>query len=371
MERVEPCVVSENDNKSGATPVEPTNEELRAANRELQALAKDLQAVNSRLQGELRLQSQLIALSGAPMLVSDFDGAIVAWHLGSEELFGYSCGEAVGKNKDDLLATHVPGSSLAELRAKLSQNGQWNGIVQQKTKDGRELAVESRMQLETINGRRLVLENVRDVTARQAADEQVRVLLGEVTHRVRNTIAIIQAISRYTGRNSRSMEDFTERFEGRLSALASAHTLLVVSDWKGADLAELARVLLAPHIGGHAGRLWLQGETVTLPADLATPFSLALHELATDAVKHGSLSVPAGTVSLSWTVSAGNSQRKLKVIWQEADGPCVDDGESQSSAATLIDSVIPGAQVERRYPPEGFVCTIELALREPSRPSTG
>ena len=359
--------------RTRAPPVEATNEELRAANRDLQALNQDLEAVNRRLEEELRRHAQLVELSCAPMLVSDFSGLIVAWHGGSEELYGYGRGEAVGRNKHDLLATRVTGSSLEEIHAALLSDGRWSGEVRQKTKDGRELTVESRMRLGTFDDRSLVLESARDITAQQAADGHVQVLLGEVTHRVRNTIAVIQAISRHTGRNSRSMEDFTERFEGRLSALASAHTLLVGSDWKGADLGELARALLAPYVSGNAGRLCLEGETVTLPADLATPFSLALHELATNAARGGALSVPSGRVRLRWTVSAPDPERRTRsrVAGSGRSRSRSHSDQTGSPATALIDSVIPGAHVERRYSREGFVCTIELPLLKARQPQAG
>ena len=91
---------------------------------------------------------------------------------------------------------------------------------------------------------------------------------------MRNTLAVIQAIARHTVRHSKSLSDFLERFEGRLSALASAHTLLVGSEWRGADLGELARQQLAPYITDNPNRLRLEGDPVSLPADLATPVGL-------------------------------------------------------------------------------------------------
>jgi two-component system, chemotaxis family, CheB/CheR fusion protein len=325
------------------------------------------------LQSEQQLQQKqhLIDLSRDPIFVWDFDGGIVEWNRGSEELYGFTRDEALGKPKEKLLRTTVPSSSFGALKAKLLQEGSWAGEVRHRAKDGQELVVESRLLLETFNGRRLVLESTRDVTSRQAAERRLRLLLGELTHRVRNTLAVIQAIARHTQRNSKSKDDFVERFEGRLSALASAHSLLVGTDWKGADFAELARQQLAPYITDNPNRLRLQGSSISLPADLATPFGLVLHELATNAAKHGSLSVANGTVTLSWTTTAGNPERVLKVVWQESGGPSVGEPRSAGFGGALIDSVIPGAQVERKFPPDGFVCTIELPLREETESANG
>jgi len=313
---------------------------------------------------QLLQQKHLIDLSRDPIFVWDFDGGILEWNWGSEQLYGYTREEAIGKTKERLLHTIVPDSSLAELKSKLLKDGNWSGILRQKTKTGQDLLVEARTELETFNGRRLVLESTRDVTAREAAERRLRLLLSELTHRVRNTLAVIQAIARHTVRNSKSMEDFIERFEGRLSALASAHTLLVGSDWKGADLGELARKQLAPHITDNPNRLRLEGDPISLPAHLATPFGLVLHELATNAAKYGSLSVSSGTVNVAWTTSMRNNPHMLRLAWTEAGGPRVARRKTSGFGHTLIENAIPGAHVEWEFQPSGLVCTIELALSE-------
>ncbi len=313
-------------------------------------------------QEQLQQQKHLIDLSRDPIFVWDFDNGIVDWNRGSEELYGFTRDEAVGKSKEELLGTTVPGSSFADLKAKLLQEGNWAGELRQITKSGNELIVESRLQLENFNGRRLVLESTRDVTARLASERRLRLLLAELTHRVRNTLAVIQAIARHTMRNSESKEDFGERFEARLTALASAHSLLVNSDWQGADFAELSRQQLAPYIADNPGRLRLQGPSVSLTPDLATPFGLVLHELATNAAKYGSLSVGTGAVSLSWTITSRDRQRIFKVVWQESGSPTSAEPRTNGLGSALIDRVIPGASVEREFQPDGLVCTMELPL---------
>jgi two-component system, chemotaxis family, CheB/CheR fusion protein len=309
-------------------------------------------------------EQHLVDLSRDPIFVWDFDDGIVEWNRGSEELYGHRRDEALGKQKEVLLGTTVPGSSFAELKAKLVRDGSWAGELRQKAKSGQDLIVESRLQLESFEGRRLVLESTRDVTAARAAERRLRLLIGELTHRVRNTLAVIQAIARHTLRGSKSPQEFVERFEGRLAALATAHTLLVGSDWQGADLGELARDQLAPHLTDKPNRLHLKGDTILLPADLATPFGLVLHELATNAAKYGSLSASNGTVTVSWTVDTRNQPHRLRLVWKERGGPSPGKPKAGGFGSTLIDSVIPGARVEREFRPEGFACTIEVELPE-------
>ncbi len=315
---------------------------------------------------QLEQQKHLIDLSRDAIVVWDFDGGILEWNRGSEELYGYSPEEAVGKEKERLLGTTVPGSTFAALKEQLRQEGSWAGELRRKTKSGRELIVESRMQLDTFDGRRLVLETTRDVTAQQAAERRLRRLLSELTRRVGNTIGVILTMSRHTLRLSPSNEDFIEHFEGRLSALLIAQTLLAGADWQGADLAELARQQHVPYTGGHLERLRLQGETTLLPADLAAPFGLVLHELAVNAANHGSLSVPAGTVDIGWTTDTRNKQHVLRVVWQESGGPPISEPSVSGFDSSLIGSVIPGAWALHEFRLAGLVCTIELPLPEPA-----
>jgi two-component sensor histidine kinase len=105
--------------------------------------------------------------------------------------------------------------------------------------------------------------------------------------------------------------------------LASAHTLLSESRWEGAELAELVRKLLSPYAAEGSSRYRLEGEPIVLSAELATPFGLVLHELATNAAKYGSFSWTGGTILMKWIVRSMNGQRTLEFVWEEHGGPCV------------------------------------------------
>jgi two-component system, chemotaxis family, CheB/CheR fusion protein len=157
-------------------------------------------------------------------------------------------------------------------------------------------------------------------------------------------------------------QDFIPCFDGRLDALASAHTLLSASRWEGADLAELLRVLLAPYGSEDSSRYRLEGEPVTLPAELATPFSLVLHELATNAVKYGSLSRSGGTILVKWRVKPGEGQRMLEMIWEERGGPPAPQPTRQGLENALIEGAIPNAVVHREFNADGLVCAVQVAL---------
>jgi two-component system CheB/CheR fusion protein len=310
----------------------------------------------------LRQETQLVELSRDPIFIWEFGGTILQWNRGSEQLYGYSRDEAVGQKKDQLLRTIVPGSSFAELRVKLHDEGSWSGELKHRTKEGRELIVESRIILETIGGQQLALESTRDVTERKAWDAKQKLLLGELTHRVKNTLTVVQSIAHQTRRFSKSYEEFTDRLDGRLAALAAAHSLLVDSDWRGADLATLAHKQFEPYVGGNPDRVKITGEPVFLATELATPFGLVFHELATNAAKYGAFSQRAGTVDLNWTMQTRNGQALLTVIWRERGGPKTTEPKTKGFGSQLIERAIPNATVRREFASGGVICTIGVQL---------
>ena len=310
---------------------------------------------------QLKQQKRLVEMSREPVFIWDFDGGIVGWNRGCEGLYGYSSQEAVGKRPEQLLATTVPGSSLQEKRDRLVAQGSWDGELRQRARDARILIVEAHLDLEEFDGRRLVLETSRDVTQRRALQERQQLLLSELTHRVKNTLAVVQAIAHQTEVTSTSPAQFVERFSGRLAALATAHGLLVQSDWQGADLAALTRVQLQAY-ASDGRRMRIEGPAVSLPAELATPVGLVLHELATNAAKHGALSRSGGEVGVTWELSGRDGQRVLQLTWRETGGPAPVESAPCGLGSKLIDNAIPGARVRRQLGVDGLKCTIELPL---------
>jgi two-component system CheB/CheR fusion protein len=310
----------------------------------------------------LRQEKRLVELSREPIFVWEFDGGILDWNRGSEELYGFSREEALGKTKHEMLRTEVPGSTFERLKEELLANGSWSGELSQKTKSGRRLTVESRLELTTLDDHRVVLESTRDVTERKLWEKRQELLLGELSHRVKNTLAIVQAIAHQTFGTSQSDGDFVKSFDGRLGALAAAHNLLVQSNWAGAELGEIARNQLEPYVSADPDRIAIEGPKVLLPADVATPLGLVFHELATNAAKFGTLSGEEGKVRLAWGLR--NDPRVLSVVWREEGGPPVRKSRRKGFGSMLIKNGVPGAVVRHEMAPEGVVCTIELPLPE-------
>ena len=207
-----------------------------------------------------------------------------------------------------------------------------------------------------------------DVSERRAAEERQALLMRELDHRAKNALAVVQAALRLTPKDD--AEAYARAVGGRVAALARAHTLLARGQWSGAGLRELAWGELAPFLGpavggGQQPRAALDGPDVALAPGAAQALSMALHELATNATKHGALSAPGGRVSVLWEADAGAGL--LRLLWAEAGGPPLAGAPparrgfgSRLLEATLRDQL--GGRLVRDWRPGGLVCTVELPL---------
>jgi two-component system CheB/CheR fusion protein len=199
--------------------------------------------------------------------------------------------------------------------------------------------------------------------ALKASETRLRLLLGELSHRVRNTLTVVQSMARETFRDEIAHESLN-RFSDRLGALAVAHDLLVDSDWAGAKLHDLVERQLAPIIGVRKERVQIEGPEVTLSPDTATRFGLILHELGTNALKHGSLSSSKGIVRLHWDWASQGGEKRLRVNWIESGGPEVPADAQPGFGTFLIEQGLAGAQVDRQLKRTGLEYSILLPMEE-------
>ena len=201
-----------------------------------------------------------------------------------------------------------------------------------------------------------------DVTDRVHGAEQQRLLIDELNHRVKNTLATVQAIASQTVRTAGSPEAFQRAFEARLLALSQAHNALTEGAWRSADLHEVLGPELSPY--GHE-RAAMQGPRVQLPPKAALTLGLAFHELATNAAKYGALSTPEGRVAVRWRTEEADGQRWLRLNWEESGGPPVQNPARRGFGSRLIERSITGeARGEARldFRPEGLVADIAVPL---------
>src|SRR5690606_19140712 len=199
-----------------------------------------------------------------------------------------------------------------------------------------------------------------DITERKRAEERQRVLLAELSHRAKNTLATGQSIATQTALSAESTAAFRRSFTGRLRALAGLHSLLTRSNWDGVAIDELVREALRPYASDGGENADIEGPPVTLSAKAAQTVSMMLHELATNAAKYGALSNPAGRISVRWSLADANGQ-ELTLAWAETGGPPVRAPERRGCGSGLIEHQVAyelGGEVRLEFPEEGVRCTI-------------
>jgi PAS domain S-box-containing protein len=198
-----------------------------------------------------------------------------------------------------------------------------------------------------------------DITDRKEADERQVLLAREVDHRARNALAVIQSIIRLT--RAKSVDDYVQAIEGRIKALARAHTLLSDSRWHGADLATLVAEELAPYRAGD--KIKFNGPDISLQPATAQGLALALHELATNAAKHGALSSPNGKIRLDWQLEG----EALTLHWAETGGPSIMEPSSRSFGLKVIVASIEqqlSGKTSFDWDPQGLRCAFSIPRSE-------
>ena len=201
---------------------------------------------------------------------------------------------------------------------------------------------------------------VMDVTDRRRAEEHQRLLINELNHRVKNSLAIVQGLAQQSFKGEAASKTAREAFEGRLAALAAAHDLLTRESWQSAGLRSIVEGVVAP-FAGERNRFYLEGAELALPPKVAVSLALGLHELCTNAAKYGALTVPDGTVRIGWAAGDG----RLRLEWREAGGPPVALPAHRGFGTRMIER---GLAAELRgvvkidFESTGVVCTIDAEL---------
>jgi two-component sensor histidine kinase len=200
-----------------------------------------------------------------------------------------------------------------------------------------------------------------DVTERVRAEAHRDLLLSELNHRAKNTLAVVQGIAHQTFKRSSDAAESLQVFEGRLAALARAHDLLARGTEERASLYSLASEVLVGRVSDKT-RANIEGPNIDLPPRLALSVSLTLHELFTNAIKYGALSNEAGKVELSWVVEAG----KVNLVWRESGGPPVIPPSRKGFGSVLLVRTMEdvGGTVELNYRSEGLQCAVTIPINK-------
>lgn len=351
-------------------PVELTVSPIRDAEGRTVGAATICRDITKRMRAEMARQwlAAIVDFSDDAIVAKDLNGVIQSWNRGAQQLFGYTSDEVVGRP----ITTIIPPDRQHEEADILERVRRGEHVAPFETvrqrKDGSLVDVSLTISpVKNAAGEIVGASKIaRDTSERKEAERHRELLARELDHRVKNLLAVVQAMANQTFTGNRDPQDALQAFRGRLRALSAAHDLLVRDHWQEAQLDALIRNIL--EAVGQTERSEIDGPSVRLEPRVAVTFSIALHELCTNAIKYGALSAPTGTVSLTWAV-AGSAEPLLTLHWKERGGPSPSPPERRGFGTRMIEEVLAydlGGKVSLEFDPAGLNCTISLPLpRDP------
>lgn len=278
---------------------------------------------------------------------------------------GYEAREVLGLTPRLLQGLATRRGDLDKVRAALRAGEAAHGEAVNYRKDGSTYVVEWLIApVRESDGRILHwVSGQRDVTDRREGEERHALMVRELHHRVKNTLATVQAVLNATTRSSSSVAEFARTFTDRIASLARTHALITEDSDQVATFEGLLRSELGPYVA--QGRSTLQGPVVPLSSELAVPIGMALHELTTNALRHGALSDPQGRVEVVWRIERDDAGGALRWDWSEHGGPPAGQPMRDGFGSTLLNRVLTaqtGAQAELRFVPEGIRVSVRMPL---------
>ncbi|CAN5538174.1 hypothetical protein BH10PSE5_BH10PSE5_26520 [soil metagenome] len=307
------------------------------------------------------------------IMATDRDGRVTIWNAGAQQILGWRATELIGRpfpaiwtpedlaaGADDQQRTECLERGRAEdERWRLRKDGTrfWSHIVM--------------MPLRKDDGQLIgFLKILRDRTEQRMADEKQSLLINELNHRVKNTLATVQSIAAQTLRSAPSADQGRAALEVRLLALSKAHDVLTRESWEGAELSEIVALAVSPYLGTDAGRIVTGGPSIRLPPRMALAIAMAMQELATNAAKYGALSTPAGRLSVRWSQDAD----LIGLRWEETDGPPVAPPLRRGFGSRLIERSLSAeldGEATITFAPTGVVCVITASVASAGKGPNG
>jgi PAS domain S-box-containing protein len=305
----------------------------------------------------------IVESSDDAIVSKDLDGIIISWNKSAEQLFGYTADEIVGKSILTLIPPHLqheePGI-LSRIRAG-DRIDHYETVRQRK--DGTLFDVSLTVSpVRDQNGRIVAASKIaRDISESKRIAAQRDLLIAELNHRVKNTLATVVAISHQSFVKGRSSEESHRSFERRLRALAQTHGRLAEANWAGVSLEMLVADETAPY-RDERGDVRLAGPHIQLNPKSAVSLGMAFHELTTNAAKYGALSTKHGNLEVTWSIA---TDRELRIRWQESGGPEVQAPERSGFGRLLLERALGSdldAEVQLKFAPAGLECIITFPL---------
>ena len=275
------------------------------------------------------------------VVVMNSDGIVAEWNDRAVEIFGWSAEEVIGRTMADFIipvefrsAHHIGLRKFLDtgvgpiLRKRIE--------VSALRKNGEEFPVELSISPLQHEGDVIFIGCLRDISEPKRAAAQKQLLVDELNHRVRNMLAVVTGIASMTAGTSDTIDEFDKKFTARLFALSRAHSILATRNWGDTLLADLIDEILAPHAGDR--RFEIEGAPVMLKAGTTLTMSLLLHELATNALKYGALSMPDGKLAILWNLDGPAKQLNLR--WHESGSSQVSQPKRSGFGLKLIEASV-------------------------------
>jgi PAS domain S-box-containing protein len=348
----------------------PAEHELRA----LDVLARQAADLIERVQVEttlreseqhLRWLASIVESSNDPIVSVSIEHVITTWNGAAERLFDYTADEVIGRPISILVPPDRRNEQPTIFQRVTNAERIENYETVRQRKDGSLLDVSL-----TVSPVKDAEGNIagssaiyRDITVRKRAEAREKLLIAELNHRVKNVLARVDMVAVSSRNGSGSIDEFTRSLKWRIQSMAAAHDLLSQQGWNGVGLEALVHNQLAPYSA--AANIAVCGPELTLTPAAIQAMGMVLHELVTNATKHGALSLPTGRVTVSWDLNSTPHATNLVFAWREFCGPPVAVEAKSGYGTRLIRGLVPhelGGTVDLEFTPEGVSCRIEFPL---------
>ncbi len=313
----------------------------------------------------------IIGIAPGMIYAKDQQGRVLLANKAVLDLLGKSWPEVKGRTALDYMDDRAQAETVMSNDRRIMEQGQAEELEELSGMEGGQprVILSTKTPMRDPDGHMEGLVGVSvEITERKRTEQRLRLMVDELNHRVKNTLATVQSIAVQTLRGGNPA--VRQVLEARLQALAAAHDVLTRMNWEGAELDDVVAGALAPHGGRDSGRFHVSGPPVRLQPRAALALAMGLHELATNALKHGAFSpgMAEGWVDLRWAVSGG----RIRLVWSEHGGPAVTPPLRRGFGTRLVERSLAqdlGGTVEITYGPEGVTCVVEAPLAEVAAPA--